>query len=194
MPLQRRKAGIARSFISSINRTLQRHGLVAEEILESYGVGQSEWNNDDTVYSAILSFCGDVSFRASAIAFASGWDHGASYLYRFNQPNPWDGPWKGLPAHITDIAFLWQNFSEYLSLPEVEVSKDFAADIIQFVYGKPPWPAFNSTEELSREYSEYSRRGAMKPVNGSSTPADRFVQRCGPDALLDAIQAFIAGV
>ena len=84
--------------------------------------------------------------------------------------------------------------NKYLSGPQVAVAKDFATDIIQFVCGKPPWTPFNSSDVSPREYSEYSPRGATKPVDASSTPAEKYMGRFGLDVLLDAIQAFIAGL
>ncbi|KAH9205307.1 hypothetical protein DL95DRAFT_417531 [Leptodontidium sp. 2 PMI_412] len=38
-----------------------------------------------------------------------------AFLYRFNNQNLWDGPWKGRATHAQDVAFLFQNYRDVLS-------------------------------------------------------------------------------
>lgn len=86
--LEPRLKNIPSFFISSlISLPLSQ----AAKILSAYGITP---NTPDTpALRAILRFATDIGFLAPTISLANGWS-GAAYVYHFNEPNPWDGPWK----------------------------------------------------------------------------------------------------
>lgn len=128
-----RLRNIASFFTSSL--TSLPHSQAAK-ILSAYGITPN--TPDAPALRAILRFATDIGFLAPTISLANGWS-GAAYVYHFNEPNPWDGPWKGEASHILDVAFLFQNFSEFLEDEQKESARTFAADFIQFVNGNAPW-------------------------------------------------------
>ncbi|KAK5239916.1 hypothetical protein LTR40_014164, partial [Exophiala xenobiotica] len=70
---------------------------------------------------------------------------GRALLYHFNEPNPWDGPFKGESSHILDVAFLLQNFVEHLGAEQQKPSKKFGSDFIDFVNGEKPFDICDGT-------------------------------------------------
>ena len=63
----------------------------------------------------ILELANDLNFYIPTLTLNSNLSrHMKTYTYRFNEPNPWDGPWKGYTTHALDIVFLSQNFNEFL--------------------------------------------------------------------------------
>ncbi|OBT82647.1 hypothetical protein VE02_07942 [Pseudogymnoascus sp. 03VT05] len=132
--LEPRLTNIGGFFTSSLTSYLT--SSQAAKILSAYSITPS--TPDAPALRAILRFATDIGFLAPTISLANGWP-GAAYVYHFNEPNPWDGPWKGEASHILDVAFLFQNFSEFLEEEQKESARTFAADFIHFVNGKAPW-------------------------------------------------------
>ncbi|KAL4803413.1 Alpha/Beta hydrolase protein [Aspergillus unguis] len=132
------KKGCAQKFIKALNTTLPSEPAVVEHLLKSYGV--SENADDESAYPGVLNFINDVLFLSPALTFAQGWK-GNAYVYYFNEANPWEGQWKGQTNHILDLAYLFQNFREFLSPEQQAVGTAFAEDFFKFCYGQAPWPA-----------------------------------------------------
>ncbi|EAU29334.1 conserved hypothetical protein [Aspergillus terreus NIH2624] len=132
------KAGCARKFTTAMNTALQSHPMIAQEILKKYGL--TENIDDETAFTAILDYINDVCFFAPVLTFAQGWT-GNAYVYYFNEGNPWDGPWKNRASHILDLAYLFQNFREFLTPAQQAVATAFAEDFFKFCHGIAPWPA-----------------------------------------------------
>lgn len=121
-----------------MNTALSSQPAVAEQIVKSYGVAEEA--SDEEAYPGILNFINDVLFFSPALTFAQGWK-GNAYVYYFNEGNPWEGQWKGRTNHILDLAYLFQNFREFLSSEQQAVATAFAEDFFKFCHGQAPWPA-----------------------------------------------------
>lgn len=122
---------------------------IAPAIVSAYGLKTSATSNTPETTKAVLDFGNDVSFALPARSFTRSWSSSsvpgtAAFLYHFNCPNPWDGPWKGHAIHIQDIAFVFQNYKDHLSLGQQQSGERFARDIITFVNGDDPWPAYEN--------------------------------------------------
>lgn len=114
-------------------------------ITSAYGLDQSATANTTESTKAVLDLATDICFALGARAFARAWSQkpGAeAFLYRFNVPNPWDGPWKGHATHILDIAFALLNYREHLGPGQQKSGDKFARDIISFVNGGSPWDPY----------------------------------------------------
>jgi hypothetical protein len=135
-----RAAGIGKPFCDSIHKSLGEQGT---KLLEAYGINP-DLSDTDALYK-ILQFSTDISFFAPTITFAKGWP-GKSYVYRFNEPNPWDGEWKGEAGHVLDCAYLFQNYNESLDAAQKNVAVRFAGDLIKFMNGKSAWAPFETKE------------------------------------------------
>jgi hypothetical protein len=155
--IEHRKTGIAKTFSESIRNSLTSNPSIAEQVLKAYSISADL--TDRVAFHSILKFAADICFFAPALAFAKGWP-GKAFLYHFNEPNPWDGEWKGEATHVLDVAFLLQNFNEFLSSAQRDSATAFAGDIIKFINGKAPWPVFEQTKPVSRFYGPSTRKGS----------------------------------
>jgi hypothetical protein len=145
-----RKPGIGNAFRKTAQRILPADK--AEKLCVAYDLTQDL--DDDTAFYKILTFLNDVNFYAPTIFYADTLsDKGVkTYVYRFNEGNPWPGPWKGHANHILDVAFLTQNFNEYLDKPQKALAQNFAKDLITFMYGEAPWQAREGDQTMARVY------------------------------------------
>ncbi|KAF9889576.1 hypothetical protein FE257_007084 [Aspergillus nanangensis] len=132
------KKGCAKKFITAMKSVLSSQPAIAQQILDRYGL-TSEAIDDDQALTAILNYINDISFFAPVLTFAQGWK-GNAYVYYFNEGNPWDGPWKDQACHILDLAYLFQNFREFLTPAQQTVGTAFAEDFFKFCHGIGPWP------------------------------------------------------
>jgi hypothetical protein len=130
------KPGCAKKFVAAMTTVVS--SPTAQQLLEEYGVVEDM--PDDEGFSRILNFINDVLFFAPVLSFAQGWA-GNAYVYYFNEENPWDGPWRGRASHILDLAYLFQNYREFLTPAQQSVGTAFAEDIFKFCHGVAPWPA-----------------------------------------------------
>jgi carboxylesterase type B len=151
-----RKTGIAQSFTASITKTFAATPAHATALFDAYGISAAQ--ADEEALPKILAFAGDIGFYAPAVALAQGWP-GAAYLYHFNEPNPWEGPAKGQASHILDVAYLLQNFNEFLTAEHQAVAERFGGDVVAFVNGEKPWDGFKEREG-ARVYGQSGGRGA----------------------------------
>ncbi|KAJ5520425.1 hypothetical protein N7463_000878 [Penicillium fimorum] len=126
------KTNCAKRFSDSIHSVLAAHPNEAERILEAYSI--ADGTPDDRALPSVLEFFNDVMFFAPVLAFARGWN-GDAHVYYFNEGNPWEGPWKGHATHILDLAYLFQNFREFMTPQQQEVGFAFAEDIFKFCHG-----------------------------------------------------------
>ncbi|KAL2856175.1 Alpha/Beta hydrolase protein [Aspergillus pseudodeflectus] len=129
----------AKKFFKAIHTALPSQPSVADEVLKSYGL-TDENASDEEAYPSILNFINDALFFTPVLTFAQGWK-GPTYVYYFNEGNPWEGPWQGRSNHILDLAYFFQNFRESLSPSQQAVATAFAEDFFKFCHGQAPWPA-----------------------------------------------------
>ncbi|OQV00572.1 hypothetical protein CLAIMM_06052 [Cladophialophora immunda] len=135
--LMSRKSGIASSFVQSAAKTLGAQSELARALLATYAI-QPE-TPDNEALMKILEFATDIGFDAPVLEMAHGWP-ATAFVYHFNEPNPWDGPYKGKSTHILDVAFLFQNYNDHLPLKQRKSAEKFAKDVIAFVNGDDPYP------------------------------------------------------
>lgn len=106
-------------------------------LLNAYDAGQDGGN------LAFLQFAHDVVQLAATRSIASRWP-GSAYVFHFNEPNPWEGRFKGVASHLLDAAFLFQNYEEFLDEKQASVGRMFGRHLIEFVNGGEPFAAFSS--------------------------------------------------
>ncbi|PYH96620.1 carboxylesterase [Aspergillus ellipticus CBS 707.79] len=119
-------------------RLLVGDAQLDKSILVGYGFTAEA--ADEVAFSAILDYLTDVFALAPVLTYAQGWK-GRAHVYYFNEGNPWDGPFKGRASHILDLAYLFQNFREFLTPDQEMVGATFAVDFFKFCHGIEPWPA-----------------------------------------------------
>lgn len=132
------KENCAKRLTDAIHTVLPSQTAVTQQILDKYGISPDL--PDEEAFPVILNFINDLVFLAPTLSLAQGW-RGNAYVYYFNEGNPWDGPWKGRATHILDVAYLYQNFREFLNPAPQDVATGFAEDLFKFCHGVAPWPA-----------------------------------------------------
>lgn len=188
-----RISGVAKTFCDSITKTLGDNG---KQVFQAYGITPT-LSDDEGIYK-IIKFSTDIGFFAPTIAFAQSWP-GTAYVYHFNEPNPWDGPWKGEAGHVLDVAYLFQNYNDFLDEAQRQVAVSFAGDFIKFVNGKNEWASFG-TKEGAQVYgpsgkgftSEYVE-GITAERSGRSNIIYELGKSIGFDELAGAWSAFFTG-
>ncbi|CZR65553.1 related to carboxylesterase [Phialocephala subalpina] len=123
--LHPRKAGCRAAFTTSIQKSLPDAG---DSVLQAYNIRSDI--SDDEAFLGILNFANDIAFHAPTLTFAKGW-LGKKFAYYFDEPNPWDGPWKGGRAtHVLDVAYIFQNYNEFLDDEQKVVAERFAESLL----------------------------------------------------------------
>jgi carboxylesterase type B len=180
--LLRRKEGIGAAFRQSAMESLHDYPEVLLLLLNHYSLSEpaTEELSDDEALLNILKFISDVAFLLPAINFAERMPSSKqSYVYHFNEPNPWTGPFKGYASHILDVAFIFQNYNKDLDEKQKATAVAFASDIITFVNGQQPWKPFNSR----RGVKSYLQGGGeySEPPNESKTRRNQFILELAKD-------------
>lgn len=197
MGLDARNPGIAQKFIDSVRTTLSSHPEAAKMLLSSYNIIPT--TSDDEAILSILRFASEISFYAPARAFAEGWPQ-KFFLYHFNEGIPWPGRFQGEAGHILDVAYLFQNYNEYLNNEQKKIARAYAVDFINFVNGEDPWPPVQSRKLGARVYGPSSEGVTTKYV-GDGNPKDigrnervlKLGEMAGFDNILAAFQNFFQG-
>ncbi|KAJ5382245.1 carboxylesterase [Penicillium concentricum] len=168
------KPGVFQRFKDSIQLSLGVEGM--ELIFQAYGI--TETASEEETFATILKFGNDINFLAPVLVYAHGWDSDA-FIYFFNEPNTWDGPWKGHANHILDVAYLFQNYNEALTEGQRHTATIFGKDLIRFANGKAPWPVFNfgANELNARVYGSKDPEKVAARVDTIPGPSDRSERR-----------------
>jgi len=145
-----RQPSLAQNFATSVQKSLP--APTASKLLSAYGIDPSA--SDDASLKPILTFITDISWVGPTYAFADAWAKAGNeaLVYFFNEPNPWEGQFKDEATHVLDIAFLFQNFNEFLDEAPKAVAVGLAKDVIQFANGKAPWEAWKGEGPGAKVY------------------------------------------
>lgn len=198
--VNRSRDKIATSFRESLTRSLGS-AQKAGQVLAAYFIAEDI--PDDQAFKAILSFANDIAFFVPVLNYGHCWS-GQAFIYQFNEPNTWNGAWKGHANHILDVVYLFQNYNEHLLDPQRRVAVQFAKDLIAFANGHPPWAVFKwETGDLnSRVYGgrEAGTSGTVVTVPGPERRTERADTILGlmtgipADDLAQAWSAFMSGL
>ncbi|KAM5353295.1 hypothetical protein ACJZ2D_016804 [Fusarium nematophilum] len=192
-----RKERIARQFIQSLSKSLGHQPRLAASIFSDYRI--SEDDEDDGAFSKIVALLTDVGFYTPTGIALQGWPcNKGRYLYHFNAPNPFPGPLQGKASHVLDVAFLFQNYNEYLSAEEVKVAKAFALAIVDFANdGKPGWMAWSqNTPENFQVFGHTADKDTTFGTEGKSQRRPfipRLLQEYNYETLWGALQSLLRG-
>ena len=193
--LGHKKSGAGKSFCSAIRKALSEYPSEAEDLLAAYEITAEL--PDDPAFHAITLFGTDITFHAPTMAFAKGWPSEA-YVFHFNSPNPWEGPSKGVAGHVLDVAFLFQNYNEFLSSEQKNIAKSFAGQVIDFAAGQAPFPPYDPDDvgamvlgppvtgaefKQTSDLESLGRRATLLPI----------ASRVGYDRLIQAWLGFMSG-
>jgi len=173
--LLHRKAELGAAFRAVAEKTLHGHPKALQAVLEHYSLTESAEGTvtPEQTFSRVLRFISDVGFLVPAVELAVRFP-GTSYVYAFNERNPWDGLFKGQASHILDVAFIFQNYNEHLDEAQRVAAETFGQDIIVFANGGAPWPSFNGGNHGVAVY-EGGKREFAEPPAPETTKRDPFI-------------------
>ncbi|KAK4199004.1 putative carboxylesterase [Triangularia verruculosa] len=178
---------------------------LAPTIVSGYGLDTAATVNSQESLKACLDLATGICFGLGARTFVRSWSQAGleAFLYHFNVPNPWDGPWKGYAAHILDIAFVLQNYQEKLPAGQQKAAKKQTEDAISFIYGEVPWPAYKigaqegamvyfAREQSSEDESRYVP-GEITEETGRRDILQKIMTQEVFDKVMDAWDLFMKG-
>ncbi|KAF4333428.1 para-nitrobenzyl esterase [Fusarium beomiforme] len=191
----RDEGSIGQEFVDYFMRTVPAaHHDKVKSLLSQYGISTGSEANDQ-VRTGILEFGTDLKYFASSKHYASFWP-AESWLYYFNESNPWDGPHKGRSCHCLDIAYLFLNYSNVMNQDQKETGKRFANEVIEFTNGEAPWAEFKSSGKIrvygSHLESKVAEITAKELKEGPSLEVQALWEDIGLDNLGRAWDAYAA--
>lgn len=144
-------AQIGTKFRAVLDKSLSDRPDVKQALLDTYD------NEKDEDRLGFLRFAHDVVQLAATRLIASRWP-GSAYVFHFNEPNPWEGRFQGVASHLLDVAFLFQNYEEYLGEEQVSSGRAFGRHFIEFVSGEEPYTPFTSGSGKVQVYGPGEQR------------------------------------
>lgn len=196
--LAHREKDIASQIYTSFTSSLGSEET-AKIVLQSYDISLS--TPDQDAFRRILHICTDIQFYAPTLSLASNLGQiMPTYVYRFNEPNPWPGKFQGEAIHIQDLTWLFQNYNEYLvDEKQREQARVFARGVIRFVNGRVgehAWKPWRTVDKQALVIGPEGRIGVVKdeaPGNGRRKTIVELAGRFGMDVLSEALGRFIDG-
>lgn len=188
--LGHRKKDIASAFCASITSSLPAHDGLADKLLSAYEM--TPLTPDDEAFEKVLRVANDLNFYVPTLALAQNLSTAGlkTYMYRFNEPNAWEGQWKDHATHILDITYLLQNFSEFLDDRQRAMGEEFAKDVIAYVNGKVPWAEWKQAKVLGPDGKVEMAEDVPDKV-GRRDVILELSEGVGLDVLNDAFDAFM---
>ena len=195
MFLAPRKPGIGKAFSEFMKEAFSNDHVALGYTLDAYGITPT--TSDDEAFLHVLQFGTDIAFLAPVNSYAAAWP-GNAYVYHFNEPNPWDGPWKGETGHVLDVAFLFLNFEEALTAEQKRVGEAFAESFLKFFNGIAPWPAFQQNRPSALIIGGVDETHGPAYISNSLDPKETgrrqeiyaFARVVGLDSIIDAWNRF----
>ena len=193
--IMHRKKGIASAFCSAISTGLADKPQIAEKLLSAYALTPE--TEDEKAFFKVLQTASDLNFYVPTLVLAGNLSIDMTiYMYRFNEPNPWDGAWKGHATHVLDLSFLLQNFNDFLGAEQKQVAERFASDVIGFLNGGTPWEEWKQSGE--KKVAKFlGPEGKMEVVEDVPEKVGRksimleLGEEVGFDKLNDALNGFM---
>lgn len=165
-------------------------------ILADYGIRKEDPGEE--AFHKIVAVLTDVAFYAPTLIALKGWPNAnGRYLYHFNAANSFPGPLQGQASHILDVAYLFQNYNQFLSEADVKVAERFGSAIISFTndgtVGWKPW-----SEQEPENYQVFGQT-SQTATFGVERDAKRrpfipkILEKYSYDLVWGALQAFLGG-
>ncbi|KAH7462845.1 hypothetical protein FOMA001_g18339 [Fusarium oxysporum f. sp. matthiolae] len=190
----RGQGSLAQDFARYLTKSIPKeHHARLESLVSLYGI--SDADDDDKTRIEILQFGTDLKYFATAKHYAAFWPT-QSWVYYFNELNPWEGPHQGRSSHCLDIAYLFLNYNHVMDDSQKRVATKFARDVIIFANGEAPWAEFHDSNEI-RVYGangeSLGTEGSLKRATaGPSIEVQALWSEIGLDNLAQAWGAYSA--
>lgn len=176
---------IGTKFRTVLDQSLADHPAAKADLLNAYDT------RHDGGSLGFLHFAHDVVQLAATRLIASRWT-GPAYVFHFNEPNPWEGRFKGVASHLLDVAFLFQNYEEFLDEEQASSGRAFGRHLIEFVNGDEPFAAFLSGSGKVQVYGPGEPRSRQVDAKDLVAAGRRdHVFRLADDVGLDRLTAIV---
>lgn len=176
---------IGTKFRNVLDQSLADHPTVKANFLKAYDARQ------DGGSLGFLHFAHDVVQLAATRLIASRWP-GPAYVYHFNEPNPWEGRFKGVASHLLDAAFLFQHYEEFLNEEQAASGRAFARHFIEFVNGEESFAPFSSGSGKVQVYGPGEPRSRQVDAKDLAAAGRRdHVFKLAEDVGLDRLTAIV---
>ncbi|KAH7388968.1 Alpha/Beta hydrolase protein [Cadophora sp. MPI-SDFR-AT-0126] len=194
--LHGRQAGMENAFVATVNRHLKDEPI-KQQLLKQYNIGDQGLKDQNVAVDNILHFAHDIGFYAPLVTIASGFP-GKSYVFHFNEPNPWKGRYNGIATHILDAAFLYQNYNEFLDDTQRNSARVFGKHFITYVAGGEPFPQYSADNGGAMVYGTDSERQEFVKSKKSEDVKRRsaifeLAERCSLEELSALWGSFLSG-
>lgn len=193
--LQFKPFEIVDNFRQAVLKAVDDNEHLTQLILDTYCIKSTSQRQE--VVQSILKFVTDIGFYVPAICIAHSW-RGKAFVYHFNEPNPWEGPFKGFATHILDIAFLLQNYTEHLSEEQQESAREMARHVIGFVNGEDPFQPYRGQKfGGARVYGPADEAGFIVSEHAEAFGRNQRIwnlaDEVGLEKLSEVLQNFLSG-
>ncbi|KAK5088282.1 hypothetical protein LTR05_002499 [Lithohypha guttulata] len=189
-----RKADIGKQLEQSLNVNVPEHEVEIDKLVGAYGISAAD--NDEIAYLRVLEFINDVLFYVPTVTVSNVWP-GTVYVYHLNEPNPWEGPFKGQATHILDVALLFKNFDHTLDEGTRAVGEAFGDATICFINATSPWKASSAHEPIAFIFGGEAKPGKLvEDIPAHTGRRETLIQydsSIGFDTLRAAAVAFLSG-
>ncbi|KAK2601418.1 hypothetical protein N8I77_010868 [Diaporthe amygdali] len=176
---------IGTKFCVVLDKSLADNPDAKEAVLKAYDTRQE----DDSL--GFLRFAHDVVQLAATRLIASRWP-GSTYVFHFNEPNPWEGRFQGVACHLLDTAFLFQNYEEFLNEEQASSGRTFGRHLIEFVNGEEPYAPFKAASGKVQVYGPGEPRSRQVDAKdlvaaGRRNPVFSLAEDLGLDRLTQIV-------
>ncbi|PNP80131.1 hypothetical protein FNYG_06499 [Fusarium nygamai] len=180
--LGQRTENLVPNFVATVEGFFKDEPRFLEQLFRAYDMRNP---NHERATAAIMDFMGDLFFFAPSVVTADGFP-GKTYVYRFNVPNPWNGPCKSTANHTFDAACFLLNYRANLPKEQLGSSVIMATDFINFIRGKEPYPEYTPGKGGIRVYGPPADIHSFeRSLDGDSTGRRIHVLELGQKIGLD---------
>jgi len=186
--LHDRQAGLEKSFVTTTNQLLT-NPTTKQQLLAGYEIGDHGATAQDLAVDNILRFAHDIGFYAPLLSIASGFP-GKSYVFHFNELNPWKGKYQGVATHLLDAAFLFQNYNEFLDDTQRSSAEAFGKCFIKYVTGEEPFPEYSAEKGGAMVYgTEGERQKFVRSKRGEDVGRRSTIFKLAESSSLEELSA-----
>ncbi|PVH76547.1 alpha/beta-hydrolase [Cadophora sp. DSE1049] len=186
--LHDQQAGMVDSFVATVNRH-SKGERSKQQLLKQYDIGNHGSKDQNVAVDSILHFAHDIGFYAPLVTIASGFP-GKSYVFHFNEPNPWKGRYQGVATHILDAAFLYQNYNEFLDDDQRSSAELFGKHFIKSVVRGEPFPEYSAENGGAMVYgAEGERQKFVKSKNSEDVKRRSAIFKLAETSSLEELSA-----
>ena len=147
--------------------------------------------SDDDALPRVLDIISAAVFYIPAVTYCKAFQ-GRSYLLHFDAQNPFPGPLQGRASHILDVAYLFQNYAQFLTPEQQGVAVSLAKKMIAFVAGEEPWGKYDDKGTALVLTDKEIGEVTFDKYEGRQKVIWEIIQQMGGDKLISVLFGYMA--